>query len=107
MGDAVCSLIHSFTRSLLQKGQGACKDSCTGLPTRWGCLGLSPPHPAPTTHHHKLSFQSNWGRKGVCSSQPHCGGIPPSLPSCPLHHTQVTARCVGPPLQVEPKKGFP
>ena len=42
--------------------------TCTGPPTRWGCLGLPPqpaPPPAPTR---KLSFQSNWGRKGVCST---------------------------------------
>lgn len=61
MGDALCSLIHSFTRSLVQKGQSACKGSlgknagkqpvewkgstCTGQPTRWGCLGLPPRTP--------------------------------------------------------------
>lgn len=46
MGDALRSLIHSFTRSPVQKGQSACKGSCTGLPTRWGCLGLPPPYPS-------------------------------------------------------------
>lgn len=94
---------HSFIHSLahpFKRARVPAKAPALGCPPG-GAVWVYPRIPL-----HKLSFQSNWGRKEVCSSQPHCEGVHRAGLAA-LPPTQVTARCVGPPLQVEPKWGFP